>query len=64
MVNFYFQVESLLSTHANELGMLQDYAVGTFDLRNLVIKCERASPQQDCPLLPTLHGTPDKLVAM
>jgi len=59
-----YQVESLLSTRGNELGMLQDYAVGTFDLRNVDVKCEKADQKQEIPLLPTLYGTPDKLTVV
>ncbi|XP_076809850.1 inositol polyphosphate-4-phosphatase type I A-like isoform X2 [Clavelina lepadiformis] len=71
-VGIFLQVESLLSTYGNELGMLQDYTVGVMDLLNVTFKCVRASKQPsrinlssgNVPnefYLPTLHGSIDAL---
>nr|CAB3256221.1 type I inositol 3,4-bisphosphate 4-phosphatase [Phallusia mammillata] len=72
-VGILFQVESLLSTYGNELGMLQDYSVGVMDLINVSFKCVRASQQHHLAsdeavteenLLPLLKGSTDALTVL
>jgi len=49
------QVESLLSTYGNELGMIQDYIVGVMDLCNLSVQFD------DVQKIPSIDGFPIQL---
>uniref|UniRef100_A0A3B4FKH4 Type II inositol 3,4-bisphosphate 4-phosphatase-like n=1 Tax=Pundamilia nyererei TaxID=303518 RepID=A0A3B4FKH4_9CICH len=51
------QFESLLSTHGDEIGMLEDMEVGVADLKRVVFTITEAKTEQPDDLLPTLNGT-------
>nr|XP_026693482.1 type I inositol 3,4-bisphosphate 4-phosphatase isoform X1 [Ciona intestinalis]XP_026693483.1 type I inositol 3,4-bisphosphate 4-phosphatase isoform X1 [Ciona intestinalis]XP_026693484.1 type I inositol 3,4-bisphosphate 4-phosphatase isoform X1 [Ciona intestinalis]XP_026693485.1 type I inositol 3,4-bisphosphate 4-phosphatase isoform X1 [Ciona intestinalis]XP_026693486.1 type I inositol 3,4-bisphosphate 4-phosphatase isoform X1 [Ciona intestinalis] len=64
-VGIFIQVESLLSTYGNELGMLQDYAVGVNDMKHVTVKCSTANKDESHGsdrYLPTLHGTTSAMI--
>ncbi|CAI5681808.1 unnamed protein product [Oreochromis niloticus] len=51
------QFESLLSTHGDEIGMLEDMEVGVADLKGVSFTITEAKTEQPDDLLPTLSGT-------
>ncbi|XP_026016098.1 type II inositol 3,4-bisphosphate 4-phosphatase-like isoform X2 [Astatotilapia calliptera] len=51
------QFESLLSTHGDEIGMLEDMEVGVADLKGVAFTITEAKTEQPDDLLPTLSGT-------
>ncbi|KAM4564451.1 type II inositol 3,4-bisphosphate 4-phosphatase-like [Fundulus diaphanus] len=51
------QFEGLLSTHGEEVGMLEDMEVGVADLSSVAFAITEAKSEQPDDLLPTLRGT-------
>lgn len=49
------EFESLLSCHGDEMGMLEDFAVGVQDLSHVTFKVEQSKTGDE--IIPTLHGS-------
>ncbi|KAM9717565.1 type II inositol 3,4-bisphosphate 4-phosphatase-like isoform 2-T2 [Menidia menidia] len=56
------QFESLLSTYGEELGMLEDMAVGVSDLGGVAFSLAEARTDRPADLLPTLSGSWGRMV--
>ncbi|XP_077461867.1 type II inositol 3,4-bisphosphate 4-phosphatase isoform X4 [Stigmatopora argus] len=59
LVGLVAQFESLLSTHSEEIGMLEDMEVGVADLRRVVFKVTRARTDHPGDLQPVVRGRRD-----